>query len=245
MHRLRFRELNRTPQLERSRSRKRRGTERASNSLMKCRYSSRTVLPHRSRALMLAFQSSSSRTTSPCPSQAAMCSAVRPSRSMLSTSTPPLSSSSTPAASPWHAAKSSRMVASRFSGTASCWCADDPSGPPRGVGSSDDCLAIANRVGPAPAPGPPRRGVCGSSDSWRHSRAAPDESCREMPRVIFFAAASIARSRRPPPEATTAGGGGNPRGDGARGISRDRERGGCFWGLGSDDWAWAMLCPHE
>ncbi|PWZ22651.1 hypothetical protein Zm00014a_030641 [Zea mays] len=91
------------------------------------------------------------------------------------------------------------MVASRFSGTASCWCADDPSGPPRGVGSSDDCLAIANRVCPAPAagtgPGPPRRGVCGSSDSWRHSRAAPDESCREMLRVIFFAAASIGRRR--------------------------------------------------
>jgi hypothetical protein len=152
----------------------------------------RTVLPQRSRALMLAFQSSSSRTTSPCPSQAAMCSAVRPSRSMLSTSTPDRSSSSTPAASPWQAAKSSRIVASRFSGTARS-CADPPP-TDRGVGSRDDCLAIANRVGAAP----PRRGVvCGSSDSWRHTRAAPDESCREMLRVIFFAAASIAIGRSP------------------------------------------------
>jgi hypothetical protein len=59
-----------------------------------------TVLPQRSRALMLAFQFSSTLTTSWWPLHAAMCSAVRPSRLMLLTSMPLRSRPSIPSAWP-------------------------------------------------------------------------------------------------------------------------------------------------
>ena len=150
-----------------------------------------TVLPQRSRASMLAFQLSRILTTSRWPSQAAMCSAVRPSRLMLLTSTPLRSRPSTPSASPWHAKKSSCMVASRFSGTLrSSAGVPDPTGlwlrPRRRFGSMDDCRPNRNRLVARPVRGD-------SSDACRRSSALcfiePPETCRCSATFMPFAAA--------------------------------------------------------
>ncbi|CAA7404562.1 unnamed protein product [Spirodela intermedia] len=68
---------------------------------------------------MFAFRLSNSFTTSICPSQAAICRAVRPSRSILLTSAPSFSKSSTPLTSPLQDMNRSCIVKSRFSGTVS------------------------------------------------------------------------------------------------------------------------------
>jgi hypothetical protein len=148
-----------------------------------------TVLPQRSRASMLAFQLISTLTTSRWPSHAAMCSAVRPSRLMLLTSTPLRSRPSIPSASPWHAKKSSCMVASRLSGTprssaarTGLWLR-----PRLRFGSMDDCRPNRNRLVARPVRGD-------SSDAWRRSSAfcfiEPPETCRCRATFMPFAAMS-------------------------------------------------------
>jgi len=134
---------------------------------------------------MLALRVRRSRATSAWPSQAAMWRAVRPSRSILLTSMPSLSKSSTPLTSPRHAMKSSCMVESRFSGTvSSAWSC---SGLLR-IGSNDDCRPKLNRW-------LFRRG---SSEAWRVNcrlrvfRSDPDDNCREMPRFSCAAMFSMA-----------------------------------------------------
>lgn len=98
------------------------------------------MLPQRSRASILALRINKSFTTSTWPSQAAMCNAVLPSKSMLLTSIPSFSKSSTPLTSPLQAMNSSCMVESRFSGTVS---SSSLSGLLL-IGSRDDCLPKLN-----------------------------------------------------------------------------------------------------
>ena len=150
-----------------------------------------TVLPQRSRASILAFLLSKSLTTSRCPSHAAICNAVRPSKSMLFTSIPSsFNKSSTPLASPLHAMNSSCIVASKFSGTVSSVLSPSPlslSPPPRRIGSSDDCRPKLNRW-------LFRRG---SSEACRVNcrlsvlRSEPVENCRDIPRFNCDAKFSI------------------------------------------------------
>lgn len=135
---------------------------------------------------MLAFLLSKSLMTSTWPSQEAMCSAVLPSKSMLLTSIPSLSRSSTPFASPLHAMNRSCIVASRFSGT-------DSSNPAaswlglRRIGSRDDCLPKLN-LGLF---------LLGSSDDCLVNcllsvlRSAPVENCRDIPLLNCAAMLSI------------------------------------------------------
>ena len=145
-----------------------------------------TVLPQRSRASMLAFRLSRSLTTSIWPSQAAICRAVRPSKSMLFTSVPSFNKSSTPFTSPLHAINSICMVESRFSGTDSSSFTGL-----RRIGSSDDCLPRLNL----------RLVLRGSSDDCRENcrlrvlSSDPVENWREMPR-FSWAAISISTIQR-------------------------------------------------
>lgn len=153
-----------------------------------------TVLPQRSLASMLALKLSNNLTTSTCPSQAAMCKAVRPSRSMLFTSTPSLRRSSTPLASPWHAMKRSCMVVSRFSGTPTC----SPFTGLRRLGSSDDCRPKANRLALA---------SLGSSEAWRPKLnllfdSDLRENCRDTPRFSAATTSISASIRAPDPVKT-------------------------------------------
>lgn len=120
---------------------------------------------------MLALRLTNSLTTSTCPSHAAMWRAVRPSRSMLFTSMPSSSKSSTSLASPLLAMNRSCIVESRFSGTvsSSATCC-------RRVGSSDDCRPKLKRI------------PLDSSDDCRRKpnfplfAADPSDSCREIER---------------------------------------------------------------
>lgn len=132
-----------------------------------------TVLPQRSRASMLAFLLSNNLTTSTCPSQAAICNAVRPSRSMLLTSIPSLSKSSTPLTSPLQAINNNCIVESRFSGTVNSSCTGL-----RRIGSNDDCLPKLNLM----------LFLLGSNDDCldiclvKLRRNDPVENCRDIPR---------------------------------------------------------------
>lgn len=136
---------------------------------------------------MLALRLRRAFTTPKWPSQAAMWSAVRPSRSMLLTSIPSSISSSTPLTSPLLAMKRSCIVESRLSGTAMCGSSSLLESGLLRIGSREDWRPKLNLM-------LVRRG---SSDDWRVNcrlnvrRIDPVENCLEIPRFSCAAMFSI------------------------------------------------------
>ena len=142
------------------------------------------MLPQRSRASMLALRLRRSLTTSTWPSQAAICKAVLPSKSILLTSIPSFNKSSTPLTSPLQAKNNKCIVASRFSGTLnSSW----PWSGLLRIGSKEDCLPKLNL----------KLFLLGSSEDCLENCLLKDllndpvENWREIPRFSWFASPSI------------------------------------------------------